>query len=271
MTISSFDPGFVAAAKQWIRFHKTAAATTVAAQPSTLLDLAGLPGAGSLAVGNTSSGVIVDDTIAGYPAIIPFGGGNVGYLTSVGFRNSVACSFALKDRIWHAGSVSMTSLATTTFSAQPSIASRLPDTDYGLTEIWIEINAAVSATATTIAVGYTNESGVGSRTTGASASLSGFATRRLLQMPLQAGDKGVQQINSVTVGGTVATTGSFNVIIARHLWGFGDVRIANSGDKHGYDRVQGPVVFDTSALWPIIWPDSTGSGAPSLDFVIANG
>lgn len=269
MALSTVD-GLVTAARQQVRFLKTQTATSVANQWHTLFDRTGNPGAGTLTVGNTTSGVFVDDTVAGFPLLNAFGGGATGYLQSVAFGGTVAARIALKDRLYHAGSVSMTTLATTTFSSQPSILSRCPDGAGVGNEIWIEINAAVSATATTISVNYTNSAGTAARTTGATASLSGFVTGRLIQMPLQAGDNGVQKIESVTVGGTVATTGSFNVIIARPLWEGGRVLASNSSDVHGPDKTGLPIVYATTAFWPVIAPDSTSTGVPEMLLTVIN-
>lgn len=270
MAITTGD-GLIGAARQLIPLTKTAAATTVAAQRHTLLDKAGNPGAGSLSIGNTTAGVLVEDTVAGFPLLNAFGSGNTGYLHSVAFANTVASRLEIKDRIWHAGSVLMTSLATTTFTGQPSALGRFPDGAGVGTQIWIEINAAVSATATTVAVGYTNSAGTSGRTTGATASLSGYVTGRLVQMPLQSGDVGVQKIDSVTIGGTVASAGSVNAILARPLWEGGRVPVVGAGDVHGPDKTGLPIVYATSALWPIIAADSTSSGVPHLLMTVING
>ncbi|MBK6556086.1 MAG: hypothetical protein IPM08_17390 [Actinomycetales bacterium] len=262
--------GLVAAARQFIPITKTASATTTAAQWHTLLGNAGNPGAGSLSIGNTTAGVLVDDAVAGFPLLNAFGSGNTGYLHSVAFANTVACRLEVKDRIWHAGSVVMTTLATTTFTGQPSALGRFPDGAGVGTEIWIEINAAVSATATTVAVGYTNSAGTAGRTTGATATLASYITGRLIQMPLQAGDVGVQKIDSVTIGGTVASAGSVNVILARPLWEGGRVPVVGAGDVHGPDKTGLPIVYATSALWPIIAADSASSGIPDLLLTVIN-
>lgn len=270
MAITTGD-GYIAAAKQMVVYTKTGSATTVAAQPFSMFALAGNPGAGTLAIGNTTAGVVPTDAVAGYPVLSSFGGTNTGYLSRVMFSNTVASRFALFDRLWAGGAVSMTALATTTFTGNPSYVGRLPNSSYLGTEIWLEITTTVSATATTISVAYTNQDGTTARTTGATSSLSGFTTPRLVPMPLQAGDTGVQRIESVTVGGTVATAGAFNVMVMRELWSGGRVKTANDGDVHGIDRVGMPIVYDTSALYPVIWADSTSSGVPDLTFEIVNG
>jgi hypothetical protein len=270
MAITTAD-GYYAAARQRLALSKTGTVTTVAAQPFSLWGVAGNPGAGTLAVGNTTAGVLFDDTTAGAPLLTAFGSGNTGYLAQASMRSNVATGVTLYDRIWGAGAVNLNSLATTNFSGQPSITGRLPGgNQYAGLEIWIEITTTVSATATTVSVGYTNEAGTSGRTTGASASLSGLTTPRIIRMPLQAGDKGVQRIDSVTVGGTVATAGAFNVLLVRPLAEF-DVRANNGADIQGWDVLGGPIVFDTSCLALACSADSTTSPVCSLGATIING
>lgn len=271
MAITTAD-GYFGAARQIFDIQKTASFTTISANPFSLWDVAGSPGAGSLTIGNTTTGLVPDDTTLGAPLITNFGSGNTGYLQQAEFASSVAGRAFIYDRLWHAGSVSMLSLATTTFASQPAITQRLPNAgaDWGGLEILLEINAAVSATATTVAVTYTNEAGVTGRATGASASLSGFTNRRIVRMPLQAGDKGVRTIDSVIVGGVVATTGTFNVILARRLASF-NTRIANASDIRGWDLLGGPILFQDSCLWGVVQPDSTAAGVLDFGLTIING
>lgn len=269
MAITTAD-GWFASGKQKILIYKPSI-TTVANQPYSLWGAAGNPGAGTLAVGNTTTGVLFDDSYAGAPIINAFSSGATGYLAAARYKNSVAGSLILYDRLWGAGAVSLTSLATTNFSSQPSITGRLPGgNDYGNLEILIELTTTVSATATTVTVGYTNESGTGSRTTASSGSLTTLATPRVVPLGLQAGDKGVQKIDSVTVGGTVASAGAFNVILARRLAAL-DVRLPNAMDIQGWDVIGAPQVFASTCLWPTMIMDSTASGIVFLDVDVING
>lgn len=270
MAIATAD-GWFAAAKQKTQIRKNGALTTVAAQLFSNWDVAGNPGAGSLTIGNTTTGVVPTDAAAGAPIINAFGGAATGYLAAGRFRSAVAGGATLVDRLWHAGSVLMNALATTSFASQPAITQRLPGgNDYSNTEIWLEFNAAVSATATTITVNYTNEAGVAGRVTVVTGSLSGYITRRIEVLALQAGDKGVQKIDSITVGGTVATTGSVNVLLVRRLADF-DCRIANSLDSQAWDLIGAPVVFSDSCLFAPCQPDSTSGGTTTLGLDIING
>lgn len=269
MAITTAD-GWFAAAREKIVVTKTAALASVAAQPFTTFDLAGSPGAGSLTLGNTTSGIVPNDTLAGYPLVRAFGAGATGYLAAARYSSSVAGRAALYDRLYNAGSFALGTLTTFALSGQPTFSSRLPGGVSGSDlEIFLEVNAAIAASAATVAVGYTSEQGAG-RTTGASASLASFTTRRLIPMPLQAGDKSVLQITGVTVGGTAAATGTVNVVLARRLASF-DVRVANGMDPQAWDMTGAPQVFADSAMWLVTQPDGTTSGAPSLEIDILNG
>ena len=50
--------------KQTIIFNKTASRTSVASIPFSVFDLAGNPGAGTLAVGNTANGIVYETAIS---------------------------------------------------------------------------------------------------------------------------------------------------------------------------------------------------------------
>lgn len=268
MAITTRD-GLIAAtaAGQRIAWFKSAARTTVAAIWFTLFDLAGNPGGGTLAGTSTTAGVVPDDTTAGMPGINPFGGGNTGYLNTVDFGNTVACRFSIFDLLWKGGAYAFN--ANVTLSAQPSYSARVPGgTDFTGLQIWIEAVTAFTGNPS-IAVTYTNQSGTTGRTTGTIATGAALTVGRMMQLPLQAGDTGVQKIETVVV--TVATAGTLNVLVMRPLWTQGRVRLVNDGDKHGPDKTGLPIVYATSALYVAIATDSTSSGVPEIEMQVVNG
>lgn len=263
--ISSLD-GYIAATKQRIPWIKTASMTTVAAIPFSPFAQAGNPGAGTLAIGETSAGVVPTDATAGYPSINAFGGGCVGYLSKVEFACTVACRLLLFDRLYAAGAFAFNAAASLT--AQPSFASRVPGgNDFRGLEIWMEAVTAFTGNPS-IAVTYTDQSGNPGHTTGTIATGAALTVGRCVQLPLAAGDSGVQKIESVTA--TVASAGTFNVMVLRPLW-TGRVGVANAGDVHDLLRTGMPQVFDNSALYCLVQADSTASGIPELVLEIANG
>lgn len=265
MTIASLNE-LIGAAKQRAPIKRTASRTAVANIWFTTFDLAGDPGAGTLAGGSTAAGVVPTDATAGYPIINAFGGSAVGYLTNVEFSSSVASRLLLADVLFKAGAYAFN--ATQTLSAQPSYSSRVPGgTDYTNTEIWIEAVTAFTGNLS-VAVTYTNQDGTTGRTTGTVATGAALIVGRRLQLPLQAGDTGVRTIESVTA--TVATAGTFNVLVLRPLW-TGRVVAANFGDLHDYLRIGMPQIFDNSALEISVAADSTATGLSEVMLTIANG
>lgn len=263
MAITTLDQ-LIGATSQRISYLKTASKTSVAAIPFTLFDLAGNPAAGTIAIGNTTTGVVPTDAVAGYPTINSFGG-NAGYLAGVQFGSSVACRLTIFDCLFSAGAFAFTA-QTNTLSGQPSYSSRvLGGTDYTNTEIWVEAATAFTGTLS-VNIAYLNQDGV-AKTTGVVVTNLGIQGR-MFMMPLAAGDTGVQRIDSVTP--SVATAGTFNVHVFRRLWQ-GRVRINNDGDAHDFLKTGMPQIFDTSALRIVCQTDGTSTGVPELQFEIAVG
>ena len=167
-----------------------------------------------LAGTSTTAGVVPTDATAGTPAVSAFGASATGYLSQVEFGSSVACRIKIFDMLFKAGAYAFN--AAVTLAAQPSFSSRVPGgTDFTDTQIWIEFVTA-STGVQSVAVTYTNQAGVAAKTTGVVVTAAG-TIGRMFQMPLAAGDTGVQKIDSVT--GTVATVGTFNVLVLEESHG----------------------------------------------------
>lgn len=262
MPIASVND-WVASAKQYISLVKTVPRATVPATWFSVFDLGG--SAGVLAGTSTSAGVVPTDATTGCPIINAFGGGATGYLAQVDFGSSVACRLKLFDMLFKAGAYAFN--ANQALAAQPSYSSRVAGgTDFGDTQIWLEAVTAFTGNLS-VAVTYTNQAGATARSTGTVALGIPPTVGRLIQLPLQAGDTGVQKIDSVVA--TVATVGTFNVLVLRPLWS-GRCKMANDGDVHDLFKTGMPVLYADSALCMAIASDSTGSGVPELEFVVAS-
>lgn len=258
---------YINSAKQVVSYVKTAAVTTTGAARFSVFNQTGNPGSGTFALTSALTGVVPDATVAGYPSLNAFGAG-LGYLSRVSYSSTIPGRLELWDRVFGIN-VSLTSLATTTLSGAGSYTARFPGAAVAGSRLFLEVTTAVSATATTVSISYTNQAGTAGRTSVVTASLSGLTVNRLFDIALQSGDSGVQSIQSVTVGGTVATTGAVNVIVLRPLWN-NRVAIANAGGVDGVDRTGLPQVFVTTAFFVTCIPDSTSTGTPDLNFEIAN-
>lgn len=209
MTIAAIAD-YQAALRETIAFRKTVVGSTgIAGVWLSSWFYTGDPTTGG-AVGNTANGVVPTDATTGAPAI-NFGAG-VGYLAR-GVCNATLAPgrFLLYDRLFHSGAHACSTLYT--LAAQPSYASRI-DTYVG-TQIWVElVNAWTVSPLFTIT--YTNQSGVAGQTT--TYQLGGTRnTNQAYQIPLAAGDSGVQKIESVNTGSGGAGQ-TFNVIVARPLF-----------------------------------------------------
>lgn len=261
MAITTVD-GFTGAARQYPAYVKTATRTVIAGNWFTLFDLAGQPGAGVLAGTSVAAGVVPVAGGAGFPSINSIAAS--GYLSGVQFGSSVACRLSLFDLLWKAGAYAFN--AAQALTGQPSFAARVPEANYAVTSIWIETVTAFTGIPT-FTITYTNQSGVAGRTATIAAA-SALTLGRMLQVPLRSGDTGVQLITNVTC--TVATVGTFNVLVMRALWS-GRVRIANDGGNDNMVATGLPPIFSTTALYLAVAADATSSGNPELRLTVSDG
>lgn len=265
MAITTLD-GLIAAPRQSVVISKTAVLTTAALpnNTGTMFHIAGSPGAGTLAVGNTTTGVVPTDAVAGFPVLNAFGASATGYLIGLEASCSVASTLVLYDRLWHGGAFSF---ATTYPITSPSWSSRVPGgTDYTNTEMWVE-QVTAGTGIQNVAVTYANQAGTAGRATGTIAAPAAMIVGRMFPLPRQAGDSGVSAISNVV--GSVATAGTYNLVVLRRL---ATVRIpvANFSVKIGFEGTGMPVVWADSALCLAVQPDSTSSGLPYMRLDIAN-
>lgn len=262
MAITSVDD-LLAAQRQDAQLSKLVARTTVANTWFSLFDIAGQPGAGTLAGTSTTTGVVPTDATGGCPGITDFAGGASGYLARVDFVNTVSCYMRLYDLLWKGGAYAFN--ASTSGNTPTSYSSRIPGGNYAGTEIWLE-QVTAGTGVQNVNVTYINEAGTTGQSTGTIATAAN-TLGRLHKLPLQAGDKGVQGVTGVV--GSVATAGTFNILVMRELWS-GRVATANVADVHDLFRTGMPQIFQDSALFLAMRADSTSSGAPEVYFTVAS-
>jgi hypothetical protein len=270
MSIKKLDgeSGFLSAVKQRVLWSKTGSRTLVALTPYSVFDLAGDPGAGVLAIGDTAAGLVPTDATAGYPTINTFSGRD-GYLGRVYYGSSVAERMDLYDRLFAAGAYAFN--ADITLAAQPSFVSRVPlggdgQANYAGLELWVEAVTVFTGTPS-VQVNYLDQDGEAGDT-GAVSLVASMPVGRCYRLPLAAGDSGVRQITRVR--GTVATVGTFNVMVLRPLW-MGKAFTVNAGNVHGPLDTGFPKIYDDSALYVLLSADSTAVGLPVIEAQIATG
>ena len=179
--------------------------------------------------------------------------------------SNVACRIAFFDRLFVCGAHAFN--ANQALTGQPSYSGRLPNTDYKGLELWAEmVTAATGNQAVTVT--YTNEAGTGSRSTGAVGIGAAPTVGRCWQLPRQAGDAGIQKVDNVL--GTVASVGTFNVMVLRPLFS-ARVKMANDGDVYDFLKTGMAEIYADSALFMLVCPDSTSLGLPECQLEVANG
>ena len=278
MAIATLDQ-YLAATKQRIAWWKqTSVTTALAGCGESTFGTAGQPGAGTLAGAATGSStpIMPTDATPGCP-IIAFSSGT-GYLTRVEISNSVAGRVAIYDMLSKSGAYAYNS-GTSTPNPRLDISSHCPDysgggdTAYGINnEIWIEVVTAMTNAATwQVQVTYYNQAGSLSTSVVSVARAAGALTiGTCFQIGLASGDTGVQSIASVIVTTGSATAGTFNVLILRPLFTCGRVQVVNDGEVFDLVKTGMPVVYNNSALYVMIAPDSTATGLPHIIMEIAS-
>lgn len=142
------------------------------------------------------------------------------YLHAVSCIASQNCSVMFYDRLGHINLNANALVSTGNKTISTSALPRSMDTnDLACVKAWIEITEVTATTTTQISMNsYTNEGGTSGRAGGtlvfpATATNLGW----MFELPMQAGDKGVQAISTINVSVASTTTGECNIMLIREL------------------------------------------------------
>lgn len=229
--------------------------TTVAGFIYTLWRTAGMPGAGSTA--STGAGNTCDRTKTG-AMLIPAASA-VTYLTALQASCTTAGVLTLADRL-----VETSGLSLTTTTAQTINSVALPARATGAldVELWLDIISAGGTTASaTVTCSYTNQAGTASRTATLIGGIPGTGTPALrqYQFSLQAGDTGVQSVQTFTSTVSTTTAGNAGIVLRRRLES-GPIPGANLGFSQGYAETSLEKVPDDACLELLWLATGTASG-----------
>lgn len=237
-------------------FQKAAVTAQAAGAWVSYFAAAGTPGAGT----DPGSAWATCTDLAGTMTFTAPGGSYKRYLTGAQVFGSLAGTVMVYDRIGHyniaAAALTVNGAKTITATLPARYSSGYDTGDLAQIQAWVEVTTQTATTAPTLNLSsYTNESGTAGRA-GATIVLPAAATpvRYMAQLPLQAGDKGVTAINTVTVA-TAPTAGAVNIVLLRPLL-FIPLALANVGTI--LDRLTTlPRVYDGSSLCLAMQCDST--------------
>jgi len=197
------------------------ALTTVASAWSSLLIASGVPSAGSYTA--IPGGAVFTRASAG--AISGFmanpGSTTRGYLLTFGYGSSQALNMAiLADALVGAGSIDAN--LNTSQTVNTTALTRYTGTAAACNMLTFEVTTALGATPANITATYTNESGTGSRSTGAIALTSSAIVGRMMPVgsgpfiQFASGDYGIRSLESVQLSAAMGS-GVLAALIYRPL------------------------------------------------------
>lgn len=249
----------LAALKPPTRFQKASFTGQAAGTFHSSLLLAGFPGAGTAASAGLNGVALTSPRPNGgqipFPAAV---GGQSVYLGGVSLQEGGAIGGAIvADRLWENSgyNVTSTSAQNTTFPGLPSRDVNGAAAGAGV-ELWLEVYTACTNTAT-VTVSYTNSAGTAGRTATCTIPASAVAGL-MVPFTLQAGDSGVQSVQSLTLSASLGA-GSIGLVLTRSVADI-PVTIDNVSTRQDMFQLGCPLMYDASVPWLIYQMTGAGGG-----------
>jgi hypothetical protein len=177
----------------------------------SLWAVAGQPGAGS-AAGSVNGAIPTSATAGAIPYTAP-GGANDAYIGRFTAQGPTVGTLILYDRLWH-NSALVGNVTTLQSFTQPALTR---ETSGQGVELWGEVYTAMGATGSVFTATYTNQAGTGSRSASYTMPANALSVGQMFPFTLQAGDAGVQSVQSVQLSISTGTAGNFGLtLLKRH-------------------------------------------------------
>jgi hypothetical protein len=216
MAISTVD-GVIAGFKPPQFVWKDAGAAVVAGRAYTPFYAPGIPSAAAAPTPGISGAALTS-----YAGQIPFTNPSSGQNTYLARLAMVPLSqggaITLADRLWHNSGITITSTTAQTVNSVTFPARDANGTTNGEgVYLGVEVSSATGAGTPTITVSYTNSDNTSGRTaTNVFVTSANSAVGTFYPLGLQAGDKGVRSIQSITLSATW-TSGTIHLVAYRPL------------------------------------------------------
>jgi hypothetical protein len=250
------------AAAQQFPIIKANLTTKGAGLPQSLWKATGFPAAG--ANPPVGAGGIPDRTTLGALPFASFGA-LLGYLSKFSLVSATAGTILLADRLW-----ACSGLNGTLTTAQPINGATITRNTSGIgNQLWIECYTATGATASNLTVTYTNQSGVSGRTATIAMQATPVAGQ-MVWVPLQAGDTGIQSVQSAILSASTATAGDFGLTIINPI-DLISCSTANIAPPRGVYDTGNPIIDPNACLELYVLPSSNNTGLILGNISIAQG
>lgn len=215
-TMDQLVAAMAASTSQTVTWHKTATTTEGAGTYFDHFLIGGMPGAGSTpAVAGSGGTTYTLASQGGIPFTAPLGGA-LTYALSWSVSSTQAGSIMLYDRLWGCSGLATGAGATTTVTGMSDITRYSGGVGASIWYVCLTAPSAQTANMT-ITVTYTNSDGVSGRTATVvlSAGTPPPTANQAYPFALQAGDKGVRSIQSVTNTSGSFTGGTHGLVVGK--------------------------------------------------------
>lgn len=194
---------------------------------------------------------------AGFPTFNNAASGKELRLALASLSLQTVGTIILYERIWSCRGMNGTLNTPQAIAGFPALT--IPDANGTDLEMFAEVYTQIGVTGTTLTASYTNSAGTAGRTTLAQ-SIGNTGLRevyRLIPLPLQVGDTGVQSIQSATLAATTGTAGDFGLVLCKRLATLhgGVVQVV-----HDFARLGIPKIDAGAAIMVALMASSTTSG-----------
>jgi len=247
-----------------VNFYK-GLSTAAAGFVTSLFRIAGLPAAAPAVA--ASPGTALSRTSTGAMFIPP--ASLTSYITNYEGVSGSTGTMVLADRLVEVGGLSgiVTTAQTVNSVALPARASAADDV-----ELWLEVFTLAGTTTSSVTASYTNNLGVAGRTATLVGGIpaTGTPVGRSYQMALQAGDTGVQSVQTVTIGASTGVAGNLGIVLRRTML-FGPIVANNIGFFMGYAETDLQRLADEACVELLYIATTTATGTIQGNFGVAQG
>jgi hypothetical protein len=247
----------IAGKRQFPLVKSAIAGTLVVGRQYGLMTTAGNPGA--MTVPSTLAGSNTDGTtLAGAIPYVNHSSTNQVYLNGLEGSLAVQGRVSVYDMVWWNGGITatLTTAQTCNTAAMPARDATGTANGEGY-EPWVFVSAVMGAGTPTLTLSYTNTAGTAARTATCTAIASAIAGT-MIPFNLQAGDKGVKTIETLTQSVTW-TSGTYHLVLLRKL-GTLDAGLAGMGQALNFYDL-GNKLFDGTCMVATLIPTGTAGGA----------
>lgn len=273
MAITNLD-SLLSGMKPPISFTKNTFTGEAAGQFHNLFAIAGLPGAGAFATPGVGGVAVTSATTIG--GTIPFSNPSSGNAYLSKLSASVGANIiglTLYDLLWYNSGLSVTTTtAQTVNSVAFSARDRLGTANGDGIEIWVYVAVATTnagAVANTT-YSYTNDSNASGRSAGLAYSFPASAVAgTMVPFALQASDKGVRSVQTVTLG-TSYGAGTIHVLALRRIASL-MFQTSPSGMVVDAMGLGMPQLFNDSALFFMALLSGTAAGTVTGELSFSHG